>query len=258
MPPRTVVVSCGFAMMLVFPSPSHAWTDSTRFRMVQDAMKVSPPALNIILDRYLADLRRGMIEPSRHEGEEVHFQHADGGEGMGAAAVARKVEEIRQILERRESLQRFAYEMGTLAHLISDVAFPLNASDADPRESLYYEAYRRFVEQSLDKIPFVLDPGSPPELSEGDLEGFVMARARLAARGYELIGPAFKDDGTPISPDALDERSIPFGIASVAYSQATTDIVRLWRYVWISVNGDLSGTPHLDLDETGAEGRDSP
>jgi len=258
MPPRTVLLSCGFTMVLVFPSLSHAWTDSTRIRMVQDALKVSPPALNVILDRYQADLRRGMIEPSRHEEEEVHFQHADGGDGMGAAGVARKVEEIRQILERQESLQRFAYEMGTLAHLISDVDFPLNASDADPREPLYREAYRRFVERSLDKIPFVLEPGAPPELKEGDLEGFVMSRARQAARGYELIGPAFRDDGTPLSPDALDERSIPFGIASVAYSQATTDIVRLWRYVWISVNGDLSGTPHLDLEETGAEGGELP
>ncbi|HET6277533.1 MAG TPA: hypothetical protein VFG08_02000, partial [Candidatus Polarisedimenticolia bacterium] len=61
-----------------------------------------------------------------------------------------------------------------------------------------------------------------------------------------------------ISRDALDERSIPFGIASLSYSQATTDIVRLWRYVWISVNGDLSGTPHLDPDESGGGGRESP
>lgn len=258
MPPRTVLASTGLAMMLALPSLSHAWTDSTRIRMVQDALKVSPPALNTILARYQDDLRRGMLEPSRHEGEEVHYQHGDGSRGLGAAGVARKVEEIRGILENQQSLRRFAYEMGTLAHLVSDVGFPLNASDSDPREPLYREAYRQFVERSLDKIPFVLEPGGQAELSEGDLEAFVLARARLAARGYEFIGPAFKDDGTAISRDALDERSIPFGIASLSYSQATTDIVRLWRYVWISVNGDLRGTPHLDPEENGGGGRETP
>jgi hypothetical protein len=252
------VVFAGLVLIFSLPSLSHAWTDSTRLRMVQDALKVSPPALNVILDRYREDLRRGMIEPSRREGEEVHFQHGDGSKGMGAAGVARKVEEVRGILESRGSLRRFAYEMGTLAHLMSDVGFPLNAADSDPREPLYREAYRLYVERSLDRIPFVFEPGGPVELSEGDLEGFVMARARQAARSYDLIGPAFRDDGTAVSRDALDERSIPFGIASVSYSQATSDIVRLWRYVWVSVNGDLSGTPHLDTGDSGRQEQETP
>jgi hypothetical protein len=173
---------------------------------------------------------------------------------MAAAGVAHKVGEVRRILEKREPLQRFAYEMGTLAHLMSDVAFPLNASDADPREPLYREAYRRFVELSLDRIPFVLEPADHGELRRDDLEGFVMARARLAAGGYELIGPAFRDDGTARSRAALDDRSVPFGIASVSYSRATSDIVHLWRYVWASVNGDLGGTPHLDGGGAGRQG----
>lgn len=249
MPHRSLSIIPIFVVLFAFPVSSNAWTDATRIRMVKDAMKVSPPALNTILARYEADLLRGMIEPSRHEAEEVHFQHGDGGRGLGAAGVASKVEEIRGILEKRGSLKRFAYEMGTLAHLMSDVGFPLNASDSDPREPLYRDAYRQYVERSLDKIPFVLDPGRPAELSAGDLEGYVMASARQAARSYELIGPAFNDDGTAVSRDAIDERSIPFGIASLCYSRATTDIVRMWRYVWISVNGDLSGTPYFTAGE---------
>ena len=244
--------------MLVFPSLTHSWTDSTRLRMVQDALKVSPPALKTILDRYREDLRRGMLDPSRREDEEVHYQHGDGSQGMAAAGVARKVVEVREILEEQRSLQRFAYEMGTLAHLMSDVGFPLNASDSDPREPLYREAYRLFIERSLDKIPFVLEPGGPAELRQGDVEGFVMARARQATQGYELIGPAFKNDGTARTRDALDERSIPFGIASLSYSRATSDIVHVWRYVWVSVNGDLTGTPHLDVGADGTQGQDSP
>ena len=59
--------------------------------MVRDALKVSPPALNTILGRYHEELRRGMLDPSRREDEEVHFQHADGGKGMGAQGVEYKL-----------------------------------------------------------------------------------------------------------------------------------------------------------------------
>ena len=122
--------------------------------------------------------------------------------------------------------------MGLLAHLVADVNFPLNASDADPREALYRDAYRQYVEQMLEHIPYVLDRSPAPALDRDGIEPYLMAGAARAARDYKSIGPAFKDDGTPRSPAAVDERSIPFGAASLAYSQAVNDIVRLWERVW--------------------------
>src|SRR2546425_7574613 len=56
---------------------------------------------------------------------------------------------------------------------------------------------------------------------------------------------AFKADGTPKSPSALDERSVPFGIASLSYSHSTSDIAWIWRHLWVSINGDMHGTPFL-------------
>lgn len=242
---RARAAAC-LALLLGFPGYSLAWTEATRHRMLVDALKASPPALNTILQRYRRDLVRGVIEPSRHEEEEVHFQHADGSGGLAAAGVVSKEREAREILMQQRSLSRFAYEMGALAHLIADVGFPLNASDSDPRESLYREAYRTFIERSLRKIPFVLDRTGSTELDSGNLFGFMMASARQAAKGYALIGPAFKDDGTPASPHALDVRSLPFGIASLAYSRSVSDIVRVWQHLWASVDGDMTGTPFLD------------
>jgi hypothetical protein len=239
------VIAC-LGLLFFWPAEGLAWTDATRLRMVQDALKATPPALNTILERYREDLERGVIEPSQHEGEEVHYQHADGSAGLAAAGVVRKESEVRALLQEGRSLQRFAFEMGVLAHLISDVGFPLNASDADPREPLYREAYRAYIEKYLAKIPFVLETPDSEALESGNLLGYMMSSSRQAAEGYALIGPAFKDDGTPRTPAALDLRSVPFGIASLAYSRTVTDIVQVWRHLWASVHGDMEHTPFAD------------
>ena len=234
-------------LLLAFPTVALAqsWTDATRTRMVADALKISPPALRDILDHYRKDLLRGMIDPSSHETEEVHFQLADGRAGLGGVAIDRKVKDIRDLLARRAAFDKITYEMGVLSHLVADVEFPLNASDADPREPLYRDAYCRYIERMLDRIPFVLDRDPPKTLEKDDIRGFVRDIARRAGKNYALIGPAFKDDGTPKSASALDERSVPFGIASLSYSHSTSDIAWIWRHVWVSINGDMQGTPFL-------------
>ena len=224
---------------------AQSWTDATRARMIKDALKISPPALRAVLQHYEKDLVRGMLEPSRHEDEEVHFEHADGKGGLAGMGIDRKARDILDMLARRAPFGSVTYEMGVLAHLVADVEFPLSASDADPREPLYRDAYRRYIEKMLDKIPFVLDREPPPALEKNDLRGFVRDIARRAGKNYALIGPAFKDDGTPKSPGALDERSVPFGIASLSYSHATSDIAWIWRHLWVSINGDMHGTPFL-------------
>jgi hypothetical protein len=237
-----------FGLLVLLPgAEAAAWTDATRLRMLDDALKVSPPALARILRHNEAALRRGMIEPSAHEDEEIHFQHPDGRQGLAAAAVDRKTREIASLLMEKRSLKRFAYEMGVLAHLLADAGFTLNASDADPREPLYREGWRRYVEQQLPKIPFVFDREPSKHLKKQDYRGAVLAEARRAAANYPAIGPAFKDDGTPRSRDAVDERSLAFGVASLSYSHAASSIAWVWLDVWRSLNGDLEGTPALNL-----------
>lgn len=246
MPPRAALPVLA-ALLGLCVTEASAWTDPTRLRMLDDALRIAPPALGQILRHHEASLRRGMLDPSAREEEEIHFQHPDGQHGLAATAIDRKRKEIAQLLKDRKPLKRFAYEMGVLAHLVADVEFPLNASDADPREPLYREGWRRYIERQLAKIPFVIDREPPAHLEKQDYRGFVMTAARRAAENYALIGPAFKDDGTPKSPQAVDERSVPFGIASLSYSHAASSIAWVWLGVWRSVNGDLEGTPALNL-----------
>jgi len=235
-------------LLLLAASPSApvlAWTDATRTRMLDDAIKVSPPALRAILERYDRELGRGMLEPSRREGEEVHFQNTDDSRGLAIDAALQKEDEVRSLLNARRSFKRVTFELGVLAHLVSDIAFPLNASDKDPREPLYREPYRIYIGTMLARIPCVLEPPPSIDAVKQNPRAYLTAMAARAGRNYALIGPAFKDDGTPRAPDALDERSVPFGIASLSYSSAVNGIVRAWMHLWASVDGDMQGTIFL-------------
>lgn len=220
------------AILAATVAPASAWTDGTRARMLRDALKVTSPELDAVLKHYHKDLERGMFELTPHEDEEVHYQVPGGGPGLAAAAAAKVAADAAPLVLEKHGLRKFTFQMGLLAHIVADVNFPLNASDADPREPLYREAYRQYVEKVLVKIPYVLDQQPAPALDTSGVESYLMAGAERAARDYKSIGPAFKDDGTPRSPSSLDERSIPFGAASLAYSQAVNDIVRLWERVW--------------------------
>ena len=225
-------------------APAMAWTDQTRLRMIADALKVAPPGLAAILKKHRKDLERGMTIPSKHEEEEVHFLRTDGG-GLAADAVILKTKQAKDLLAQKGQLGRFAFEAGALAHLVSDVSFPLNASDADPREPLIREGYRTLIDRWLDKIPFVLDPAPASLARSGELRAYLQESARRAARSYARIAPAFKDDGTPVTPQAVDERSVPFGVSALAYSQAVNDVARVWTMLWREAGGDMTGAGPL-------------
>ena len=62
-------------------APALAWTDPARRRMVDDAMKMTPPSLHTILERYRSDLIHGMLDPAREEKGEEHRQRTSGGYG---------------------------------------------------------------------------------------------------------------------------------------------------------------------------------
>ena len=114
---RVVLILAAVAMAAsAAGTPAAAWTGATRARMIRDALKVTPPALNAILEHYRRDLDRGMQAPSSPETEEVHYQLADGSAGLAAAAVAQKQTEAQGFLSVKHGLKKFAFEMGTLAH----------------------------------------------------------------------------------------------------------------------------------------------
>jgi hypothetical protein len=85
-------------------------------------------------------------------------------------------------------------------------------------------------QQSRFRVVFY---GWHPAIRDGDLGAYIGERqaeiAELAARYERTSQLPNRSEQVEVSPE--------FGVASVAYSHAVTDVANIWLYIWIAVNG---------------------
>jgi hypothetical protein len=223
---------------LVACSAALAWAPESRVRIVDQSVRLMPESLRTALERHRRPLLEGMLEPAVEEDGRDHRPAATGGALESAAGRAQA--ELAEALARPTDFAEIARRLGRVAHWVADAGYPpAHGTDADAGRR--YRHFGSFCDGRLDRVPLVfyghddLDRGFAPLL--GDVVATAERNDRDLARAYAAAGD-------PPSPAAFDDRSVPFAICSLSYSQAVTNVVRAWLGAWKEADGDLRRTPY--------------
>ena len=230
-------------LMTLAAGDAVAWTPEARARMTRDAVRLMPESLRKVMQRYQKELVAGVLRPGTPEDRPEHWQHPNGDYGTAAQQVEQEARAIIAGMNSHRPLAQVVRRFGILAHRIGDVNDPLHAADRDPAVGRYYADYQKYLEQQMGRFRLVFEGYRSATLDDQGPEAYLMETA-ARSREYALaVRRAYREDGSRVSPQSFDVRSLAFGVGSLSYSHAVNDIMRIWLWTWEGCHGDTGRTP---------------
>ncbi len=230
----------------LYPPPAVAacgWHDSVQKRTLEHATRMMPTALRRILRRHDKALRRGAAAEQRRLPTSLHAEDPGGGDSA-ADRLAASVSRITALLDAQAPFERVAWEMGAASHLIADLTNPFRTAPRDGDSLAFEPAFLAYMEEQLPDLRVVFTSYEHPLLARGDTGAFGRSLAGTA-RSYldDLVGALRLHQQTG-EQAYIDQRSVPFGVASLSFSRGVTDTARVWLHAWRAAHGSLRGLPY--------------
>lgn len=232
------------ALLLLFlPITAQAWTRASEERIAQKAAVLAPSDLGMILERFQPEYLEGIAAARADEGSENHYYVYDSRTGRLRERLQRETTGIIAMIRKGEPMSSVAMRLGVLAHLVSDANNPFHTAETDERMRALAGDYEAYFERRLPRFPTFFYGLSPSTA----LDPYLDRMLRRSALFYPLLVSEYFPKGVQQSSSSFDDRSTAFGVASVSYSHAVTDLVNLYFYVWKQSGGDVRTAPSLRM-----------
>ncbi|MFY9820350.1 MAG: hypothetical protein WAM82_03155 [Thermoanaerobaculia bacterium] len=235
------------AMAAMSAIPAAAWTPATQVTIAREAARLSPPDLYRQIDKHRRAFDEGVNAPFAETDASRHFQNPDGSGHLSRAALDAADAAILAIRGHRP-FEEIVRRLGVVSHFVTDANNPLAASAADPDEGRYFGDYFRYVETAEPRFPLIFY--GVPAVRDG--RGIASILDAALARGrelYPLIGREYRRIQLGSGIGVFDDRSTAFGVGSVAFSHAVTDVSLVLRYIWLA-GGGIDDRAHLPAGGT--------
>jgi hypothetical protein len=225
----------GFVLLLVFPLTAGAWTRTSDERIARKAAALAPPDLKMLLERFEADYMHGLSRAQADEGSESHHYYVLSRKGRLREKIERETRGAIEAVRKGDPMASVVERLGGLVHLVADANNPFHVANDNSRLTPSHNDYEQYFERRLAKFPTVFY-GLDRNFQLGTYLDKTFARS---AKFYPLVAEEYFRGGERRTSAAFDDRSTAFGVASVSYSRAVTDVVNLYYYIWKEAGGDV-------------------
>lgn len=224
---------------------SAAFTPRTQQRIAAEAARLAPPDLARQIERRREQFLAGVAEPFH---DERSARHTAAPGGVLDRIVVEEAHRAVAAIRDHRPFDEVVRQLGVVAHFVADANYPLNTAASDPREADFFADYARYVDSAEPRLPLVfygLAPALDRRPDVAPLMSLTLARGR---RLYPLVGREYRRIGFVSGVGRFDDRSTAFGVASLSFSHAVTDVARVLRWIWLQSGG---ADPRTALPERG-------
>lgn len=220
----------------LFPIAAFGWTRASDERIALKAAALAPPDLRMLLEKFDGDYKGGLARAQSDEGSDLHRYLVLSRKGRLREGIERETRLAISMIRKGDPMPEVMQRLGILAHLVADANNPFHVASDDPRPGKsndeLHNDFETYFERKLSKFPTVfygLDP-------QFQLSSYLDRTFARSAKFYPMMREEYVRGGSSAS---FDDRSTAFGIASVSYSRAVSDLVNLYYYIWKEAGGDV-------------------
>ena len=218
------------------------WTAKTVEEMAAHARQLVPPGLGRQIDRHESEMNRGIQLASQSV-------NGSGIEGPIQDLIRRHSENAIQRIIEHQPFSEIVFQLGIVSYFVALANDPVRYSPDDRPAPTYSGDYYRYLETASQRFA-VLYYGEGRDFETSlELDQLISRSLARGKRQAAIVAKEYQRIGSIDGLRLFDDRSTAFGVGSLAYSHAVSDIVGVLRYIWIRAGGgDFRNLPPLSAD----------
>lgn len=225
----------GIVLLFLLPLEAGAWTRASDERIAMKSAALAPPDLRVLIEKFEGDYKHGLERAQAEEATDTHHFFVLSREGRLRERIERETRAAIDAIRKGDPMSLVVERLGVLVHLVADANNPFHVANDNPRLAASHNDFETYFERRLSKFPTVFY-GLDPQFQLGS---YLDKTFKRTAKFYPLISEEYFRTGTRRSSAEFDDRSTAFGVASICYSRAVTDLVNLYYYIWKEAGGDV-------------------
>ncbi|MEM7352188.1 MAG: hypothetical protein AAF657_15410 [Acidobacteriota bacterium] len=236
MPSLAAHLPLSILLIALVAAPAAGWTPKSQQAIAEHAARLAPPDLYRQLARNRVAYLQGVRDGFGERDPAAHAKNADGSGHLDRAISVAVDNAIRSIIAH-QPFNEVSYRLGIVSHFLADANNPLNSAESDPEEGRYYADFLNYMESAEPRVQIVFYGFRPGFEGREDLPLLVDEALERGRGFYPAVGREYRRVRFASGLEAFDDLSSAFGVTSLAYSHAVSDIAEVLRYIWLEAGG---------------------